>query len=233
MSKPQHIAIIMDGNGRWAQQRKLPRIAGHNRGVEALRTVVEHCVANEIPILTLFAFSSENWRRPATEVKFLMSLLSKLLLEEVHQLQEIRRFSIENSTGDKSLCAAVPEDAAIWVKVTSTAENCLGAECPNFRDCFVMKARKTALEADIVVVNHHLFFADAALRSDGIAELLPACNTIIFDEAHQIPDIATQFFGQTISTRQCLELSRDVVATTLAVARDAQAARDTAQSAVF
>jgi ATP-dependent DNA helicase DinG len=150
--------------------------------------------------------------------------------EEVHQLQEIRRFSIENSTGDKSLCAAVPEDAAIWLKVTSTAENCLGAECPNFRDCFVMKARKTALEADIVVVNHHLFFADAALRSEGIAELLPACNTIIFDEAHQIPDIATQFFGQTISTRQCLELSRDVVATTLAVARDAQAARDTAQA---
>lgn len=86
MPKPQHIAIIMDGNGRWAQQRKLPRIAGHNRGVESLRTVVEYCAANEIPILTLFAFSSENWRRPATEVKFLMSLLNKLLLEEVHQL---------------------------------------------------------------------------------------------------------------------------------------------------
>lgn len=83
---PQHIAIIMDGNGRWAQQRKMPRVAGHHRGVESARVVVQYCVDKKIPILTLFAFSSENWRRPATEVKLLMSLLQKLLLEEAHQL---------------------------------------------------------------------------------------------------------------------------------------------------
>jgi undecaprenyl diphosphate synthase len=84
--RPQHIAIIMDGNGRWAQRRLLPRIAGHNRGVEASRVIVQHCVEQKIPILTLFAFSSENWQRPATEVKLLMSLLQKLLMEEVQQL---------------------------------------------------------------------------------------------------------------------------------------------------
>ena len=150
--------------------------------------------------------------------------------EQVHQLQEIRRFSKESLTGDKSLCAQVPEEAPIWGKVTSTAENCLGSECPHFQDCFVMKARKTALQSEVVVVNHHLFFADAALRSEGIAELLRTCNTLIFDEAHQIPEIATQFFGQTITMRQCLELSRDVIATSLAVARDAQTTRDWAQA---
>ncbi len=148
--------------------------------------------------------------------------------EEVHQLQEIRQFAERSLSGDKSDCAAVPEDSGIWPKVTSTAENCLGGECPNFRECFVMKARKTALEADVVVVNHHLFFADAALRSEGIAELLPSCNTVIFDEAHQIPDIATQFFGEMLTSRQILEVCRDTVATTLATARDAQDARDAA-----
>jgi undecaprenyl diphosphate synthase len=83
---PKHIAIIMDGNGRWAQNRMLPRVAGHHRGVEALRAIVQYCVDHQIPILTLFAFSSENWKRPVAEVKLLMSLLQKLLQDEVHQL---------------------------------------------------------------------------------------------------------------------------------------------------
>lgn len=83
---PKHVAIIMDGNGRWAESRLLPRILGHHRGVESARKVVQHCVDLRLPVLTLFAFSSENWRRPAKEVNLLMTLLQKLLLEEVHQL---------------------------------------------------------------------------------------------------------------------------------------------------
>lgn len=83
---PQHIAIIMDGNGRWAERKMLPRVAGHHRGVEAARTTVQHCVDLGITALTLFAFSSENWQRPPTEVKLLMTLLQKLLVEEVNQL---------------------------------------------------------------------------------------------------------------------------------------------------
>lgn len=150
--------------------------------------------------------------------------------EEVSHLAQIKRFAMESATGDKAQLADVPEDAVIWPKVTSTAENCLSAECPQFSKCFVMKARKAALDADIVVINHHLFFADAALREDGVAELLPAFNTLIFDEAHQLPDIATNFFGTQTSTRQWLELARDTVAILLSVARDAVQPREAAQA---
>ncbi|MGL4573733.1 MAG: ATP-dependent DNA helicase [Burkholderiaceae bacterium] len=150
--------------------------------------------------------------------------------EEVGQLAVVKSFAMESATGDKSELADVPEDSGIWPKVTSTAENCLSTECPHFSKCFVMKARKAALDADIVVVNHHLFFADAALREDGVAELLPAFNTLIFDEAHQLPDIATNFFGAQTSTRQWLELARDSVAILLASARDAVEPREAAQT---
>jgi ATP-dependent DNA helicase DinG len=95
------------------------------------------------------------------------------------------------------------------VHATSTRDNCLGQECPDYRDCFVMRARRNALAADVVVVNHHLFFADVVLRDEGIAELLPACNTLVFDEAHQLPATARLFFGDTVSTSQLLELARD------------------------
>jgi ATP-dependent DNA helicase DinG len=105
--------------------------------------------------------------------------------------------------------------------VTSTRDNCLGQECPHYKDCFVMQARREAQQADIVVVNHHLFFADIMLRDTGMAELLPSANTIIFDEAHQLPETATLFFGETLSTSQFLELARDCVAEGLSHARDA------------
>ena len=140
--------------------------------------------------------------------------------EDVGYLREIGRFIKTTSTGDKAELASVPENAAIWNLVTSTRENCLGAECAFYQDCFVMKARREAQQADVVVVNHHLFFADVALKDTGVAELLPSANTVIFDEAHQLPDTATLFFGTTISTSQLLELCRDVLAEGLAHARD-------------
>jgi ATP-dependent DNA helicase DinG len=107
----------------------------------------------------------------------------------------------------------------VWNLVTSTRENCVGQECQYYQDCFVMKARREAQQADVVVVNHHLFFADVALKEGGMAELLPSANTIIFDEAHQLPEVATLFFGTTVSTGQVLELCRDVLAEGLAHAR--------------
>jgi ATP-dependent DNA helicase DinG len=122
-------------------------------------------------------------------------------------------------SGDKAELAKVPENALIWNLVTSTRDTCMGAECQYYQDCFVMKARKEAQQADIVVVNHHLFFADVALKDSGVAELLPSANTIIFDEAHQLPDTATLFFGNTVSTSQVLELCRDVLAEGLVHAR--------------
>lgn len=140
--------------------------------------------------------------------------------EDVGYLRDISRFIKTTTSGDKAELSQVPETALIWNLVTSTKENCLGSECQYYQDCFVMKARKEAQKADVVVVNHHLFFADVALKDTGIAELLPSANTVIFDEAHQLPDTATLFFGETISTSQILELCRDVLAEGLSHARD-------------
>ena len=139
--------------------------------------------------------------------------------DDVGNLREISRFIKMTSSGDKAELAKVPENALIWNLVTSTRDTCMGTECQYYQDCFVMKARREAQQADVVVVNHHLFFADVALKDTGVAELLPSANTIIFDEAHQLPDTATLFFGQTISTSQILELCRDVLAEGLAHAR--------------
>src|SRR4051812_17484568 len=129
--------------------------------------------------------------------------------EEAVQLRQIEHFAAVSATGDRADLADVPEDAPIWAQATSTRDNCLGQACPDYADCFVMRARRNALAADVVVINHHLFFADVVLRDEGISELLPACNTVIFDEAHQLPETARLFFGETLSTSQVIELSRD------------------------
>jgi ATP-dependent DNA helicase DinG len=140
--------------------------------------------------------------------------------EDVGYLREISRFMKTTGSGDKAELTQVPETALIWNLVTSTRDTCFGAECQYYQDCFVMKARKEAQQADVVVVNHHLFFADVALKDTGVAELLPSANTVVFDEAHQLPETATLFFGDTVSTSQVLELCRDVLAEGLSHARD-------------
>ena len=129
--------------------------------------------------------------------------------EDARHLPKIIAFARASQRGDRGELADVPENASIWPLVTSTRENCLGSQCGFYRDCFVMKARKDALEADVVIVNHHLFFADVMLRDEGLAELLPACNTVILDEAHQLPDTATLFFGEQTTAGQLGDLARD------------------------
>ncbi len=140
--------------------------------------------------------------------------------QEVRDLGLINSFIHRSPTGDKAECPTVPEHASIWARVTSTRENCLGSDCSRYSDCFVIKARREAQDADVVVVNHHLFFADLMLREEGVPELLPNAQTIVFDEAHQLPDTATLFFGDSISTAQVLDLVRDTLATGQAQARD-------------
>jgi len=140
--------------------------------------------------------------------------------EDVGYLRDISRFIKTTNSGDKAELSRVPENASVWNLVTSTKDTCMGSECQYYQDCFVMKARKEAQQADVVVVNHHLFFADVALKDTGIAELLPSANTVIFDEAHQLPETATLFFGDTVSTSQVLELCRDTLAEGLSHARD-------------
>ncbi len=132
--------------------------------------------------------------------------------EQVAQVQALRAWASRSSSGDRNEIAEVPEESPLWPRVTSTAENCLGADCPMFNDCFVVKARRAAQEADLVVVNHHLLFADLAIKQEGFGEILPGANAFILDEAHQIPDLAGQFFSVTFSSRQLQELGNDAEA---------------------
>ncbi|HEY3585206.1 MAG TPA: ATP-dependent DNA helicase, partial [Casimicrobiaceae bacterium] len=141
--------------------------------------------------------------------------------DDVRHLGKIVAFARASERGDRGELADVPENATIWPLVTSTRDNCLGSQCAFHRECFVMKARKEALDADVVVVNHHLFFADVTLRDEGLAELLPACNTVILDEAHQLPDTATLFYGEQVSAGQLTELARDAEAIARTELRDA------------
>ena len=129
--------------------------------------------------------------------------------EDARHLGKIIAFSRASESGDRGELADVPENATIWPLVTSTRDNCLGGDCAFHAECFVLRARKAALEADVVVINHHLFFADVMLRDEGLVELLPACNTVILDEAHQLPDTATLFFGEQLTAGQLAELARD------------------------
>ncbi len=140
--------------------------------------------------------------------------------EDIKHLDKIKKYAKVSDSGDKSGVADVPENAPIWMHVTSTRDSCLGQECPNHKECFVLKARSEAMKADIVVVNHHLFFADVMLRDEGVAELLPACNTVIFDEAHQLPETASLFFGENISTPQLLDLTVDARIEAMTSAKD-------------
>ncbi|UTZ40657.1 ATP-dependent DNA helicase [Vibrio campbellii] len=126
------------------------------------------------------------------------------------QLVKVRTWSSETKTGDLGACEDLPEDSMIIPTITSTNDNCLGKECPSYTDCFVLKARKRAMDSDIVVVNHHLFLADLAIKETGFGELIPEADVFIFDEAHQLPDIASEYFGQSISSRQIQELAKDI-----------------------
>ena len=113
--------------------------------------------------------------------------------------------------GDMAELDALPEDSPLLPMVTSTAENCLGSECPFWSECFVVQARARAQTADIVVVNHHLLLADLALKQEGFGEILPGAQAFVVDEAHQLPDLAAQFFGEGLGARALVELARDAL----------------------
>lgn len=141
--------------------------------------------------------------------------------KDIADLRRIERFALVSDSGDRSALPGVPEDAPAWNQATSTRENCLGQDCPDFDRCFVFKARQAAQRADVIVVNHHLFCADLALREEGVADLLPTTDALVFDEAHQLPETATQFFGTSVSARRLLDFARDMLRAGLGEARDA------------
>jgi ATP-dependent DNA helicase DinG len=126
-------------------------------------------------------------------------------------LQALSEWLDKTKTGDLSESDILEDNSILWSKVTSTIDNCLGQECPNAAECFVSEARKKAQESDIVVINHHLLMSDMALKASGQGEILPSADAYIIDEAHQLPDIATQFLGTRISSHQIQELCRDSI----------------------
>ena len=128
-----------------------------------------------------------------------------------HEIVYVRNKLSQMKDGERSELPEISEDSPVWHYVTSTTDNCLGSECPNHETCFLVKARKRALEADIVVINHHLFFADSRLKQEGFGELLPGVDVVIFDEAHQLAEIATNFNGERLGTRQFRDLLDDII----------------------
>lgn len=141
----------------------------------------------------------------------------------VRLLARVEEWSHITRTGDLAELEVLDERSSVLPFVTSTRENCLGGECPRFKDCHVVQARREALQADVVVVNHHLFFADLALRDTGMGELLPTVDAVVFDEAHQLNEAGVSFLGRHLGTGQLLDFSRDLLAAGLAHARGLQA----------
>ena len=137
----------------------------------------------------------------------------------VRALARVETWAQATKTGDMAEIEGLDDRSPVIPLVTSTRDNCLGQECPQFRDCHVVKARREAMAADLVVVNHHLFFADLTLRDSGVAELLPTVDAAVFDEAHQLVDTGLQFLGTLLSTNQVLDFGRDLLAAGLTHAR--------------
>jgi len=131
------------------------------------------------------------------------------------ELARIGDWATLTGSGEIAELAGLPEDAPVWGRVTSTTDNCLGQSCPEFQRCHVVKARREALKADVVVVNHHLLLADLALKDEGFGELLPGLDAVVVDEAHQLPEIAARFFGVSVGTRQLRGLAADARAEAL------------------
>jgi len=142
------------------------------------------------------------------------------------KLQALSEWSSFTKTGDLSESNVLEDNSPLWSKVTSTIDNCLGQECPSYSDCFIAEARRKAQEADIVVINHHLLMSNMALKTSGQGEILGSADAYIIDEAHQLPEIATQFLGSRISTHQITELCRDSIREMEQDAKDMSRIRD-------
>ncbi|HSP01631.1 MAG TPA: ATP-dependent DNA helicase, partial [Thioalkalivibrio sp.] len=146
------------------------------------------------------------------------------------QLVRIERWASRTMRGDIGELSGIPEDSPLWPQVTSTPDNCLGQDCPDYEECFVVRARRDAQEADLVVINHHLLMADLSLKEEGFGEILPSADAFVLDEAHQLPDIASAFFGRSVGSRQLQDLVRDAVAEQLREASDMGDLRDAADA---
>ena len=142
----------------------------------------------------------------------------------IDDMSAVREWRHRTTSGDRAELVEVAEDSAVWPYVTSTADNCLGQQCPQYSECHVVKARREAQEADVVVVNHHLLLADLAMKEEGFVEFLPGAEAVILDEAHQVPDLAVQFFGVAVGSREIERLVDEARAAALPLGQKGTAA---------
>ena len=136
------------------------------------------------------------------------------LVDRTH-IDMIREWATQTDTGDRAEIEDLPDELPLWADIAATAENCLGSECPKYDECFVTRMRQRAMEADLVIVNHHLLCADASVRQSAYGEVIPSCRYAVIDEAHQLEDVATQYFGISVSNYRLEELARDTHRTLL------------------
>ncbi len=185
----------------------------------ATKTLQDQLFQKDLPTLTRALGLSTRIQNLKGRANYLCRYRTELHAEEGHfstpqcakEILHVREKLAQLTHGERGELPEIAEDSAVWPYVTSTADNCLGTECQFYQNCFLVKARKRALEADIVVINHHLFFADSRLKDDGFGELLPGVNTVVFDEAHQLAEIASVFHGERLGTRQFRELMDDML----------------------
>lgn len=208
----------------------LPALAAGGKVIvsTATRHLQEQIYANDIPLVTAALGVRPRVRLLKGRANYLCR--HRLALTEAGgdlrspalraRLRGVRDWSMRTRTGDLSEIGDIDDGSPLWPRVSSTVDNCLGTECPEFEDCWVVAARRAAQAAEVVIVNHHLLFADLTLREQGFGELLPGADTVILDEAHRLPDIAGQFFGHSLSSRRVRDVIRDGHAEALAAGGD-------------
>lgn len=185
----------------------------------ATKTLQDQLFQKDLPLLVRALGLSVRVQNLKGRANYICHYRTKLHTEEgrfvnpqcVHDILNVHEKLPLLTAGERSELPEISEDSPAWPFVTSTAENCLGGECQFYQDCFLVKARKRAMEADIVVINHHLFFADSRLKEEGFGELLPGVDVVVFDEAHQLAEIAANFNGERLGTRQLTDLLEDLL----------------------
>src|SRR5277367_513507 len=130
-------------------------------------------------------------------------------MDEVDAFQQIRDWSRLTETGDRAELTFLQDDSELWTRIDARRDTCTGKKCPEFERCFLTKMQNRAKDADLIIVNHHLFFADLALKQDDFGSILPEYSAVVFDEAHEMEDVASEYFGQEISNFRFEELARD------------------------
>ncbi len=185
----------------------------------ATKTLQDQLVQKDLPMLVRALGLSVRVQNLKGRANYLCRYRVNLHAEEgrfvspqcAHEILHVREKLPQLNEGERGELPEINEDSPVWPFVTSTVDNCLGSECEHYQNCFLVKARRRALEADVVVINHHLFFADSRLKEEGFGELLPGVDVVIFDEAHQLAEIAANFNGKRVGTRQIRDLVDDIL----------------------